>query len=216
MNNRKKILIGIPSMDMVAAGFAASLATLTKVTGEYESSISFICSSLIYDARNKISMQAIQNEADYVMWFDSDMVFEKDTLQRLIDDIEKKGCDIVSGLYFRRTMPFTPVLFSKLDITDGKATWENYEGELSGLVPVEGFGFGCVLMRTDVIFEVFSKYTDCFSPIGKVGEDLSFCYRAKECGFKMFADLDVKCGHVGNHVITQSFYENFRGAKNEG
>lgn len=208
---KPRILIGIPSMDTVAAGFASSLATLTKVG---ECMISFICSSLVYDSRNKIAMQALQTEADYVMWFDSDMVFNPDTLQRLLKDIEEKDCDIVSGLYFRRSIPFTPVLFSKIDINDKcECKYENYEGELEGLVEVEGAGFGCCLMKSDVIFDVYSKYMDCFSPIGKVGEDLSFCWRARQCGYKIYADLDVKCGHVGNHVITQDFYTNFRRAK---
>lgn len=213
MNQDTKILIAIPSMDMVAAGFASSLATLQKVG---KTSISFVCSSLVYDSRNKLAMQALQNEVDYVMWFDSDMIFSPDTLVRLVKDIEEKDCDIVSGVYFRRSMPYTPVVFSKIQIEDGLCKHEDYKGELSGLVEVEGVGFGCCLMKSEIIFEMFSKFEDCFSPIGRVGEDLSFCWRARQLGYKVHVDFDVKCGHVGSLIITQDFYESIkRGKENE-
>lgn len=201
-----KILIAIPSMDFVAAGFAASLATLRKVG---ETKISFICSSLVYDARNKLAAQAIQLDTDYILWLDSDMTFEPDTLVKLIKDIEesKDKIDIVSGLYFRRSSPYTPVAFETFDVVDGEAKFEHYSGELTGLHEVGGVGFGCLLMSTQVVFDVFGKYGDCFSPIAKVGEDLSFLWRAAQLGYKTYLDCDVKCGHIGHVVVTEEIYK---------
>lgn len=204
MTNDKKILIAIPSMDYVASGFAGSLATLAKVG---ECKISFICSSLIYDARNKLAAQAIESEADYILWLDSDMTFKPDTLIRLLKDIEDNNLDIVSALYFRRSHPYSPVAFSKFDFVDNEAVFENYTGELSGLHKVEGVGFGCLLMDTQVVFDVFGKYGDCFSPIAKVGEDLSFLWKARQLGYETYLDCDIKCGHVGHVVVSQGFYE---------
>ena len=83
----KKTLIAVPAMDYVAAGFAASLAMLQK---DGEALVSFICGSLIYDARNKLAAQAIKLEADYIMWFDSDMTFQPDTMRRLFKTMEDK------------------------------------------------------------------------------------------------------------------------------
>ena len=204
MTNDKKILIAIPSMDYVASGFAGSLATLAKVG---ECKISFICSSLIYDARNKLAAQAIESEADYILWLDSDMTFKPDTLIRLLKDIEDNNLDIVSALYFRRSHPYSPVAFSKFDFVDNEAVFENYTGELSGLHKVEGVGFGCLLMDAQVVFDVFGKYGDCFSPIAKAGEDLSFLWKARQLGYETYLDCDIKCGHVGHVVVSQGFYE---------
>lgn len=200
----KKILIAIPSMDYVAAGFAGSLAILGKVG---DCKVSFICSSLVYDARNKLAAQAINLDTDYILWLDSDMTFEADTLVRLLKDAEENNLDIVSGLYFRRAHPYTPVAFEKFDVVDDEAKFENYTGELKGLHKVEGVGFGCLLMNTQVVFDVFGKYGDCFSPIAKVGEDLSFLWRARQLGYETWLDCDIKCGHVGHVVVTQGFYE---------
>lgn len=199
----KKILIAVPSMDMVSAQFAQSLATLNK---EGECVVSFVLGSLIYDSRNKLARQALQVEADYIMWFDSDMMFHPDTLTKLLQDDK----DIVSGLYFRRAAPYTPVAFSKINIDEnGKADFEDYTGSLDGLHEVEGIGFGCVLMKTDVIFDCFGEYGTCFSPIGGFGEDLSFCWRARQLGYEVWLDTDVKCGHCGHVVVTQDFYSAF-------
>lgn len=203
--NEIKILVAVPSMDSVAAGFAQSLATLNKFG---QCSVSFICGSLIYDARNKLAAQAMKMEADYVMWFDSDMIFSPDTMIKLFKTMEEHGdAGLVSGLYFRRSHPYTPVAFQTFDIVDDKAEFTNYEGELVGVHEVGGVGFGCVLVKADVLFECFAQYGDCFSPIAKVGEDLSFCWRAKQLGYKTYLNCDVKCGHVGHVIVTQELYQ---------
>lgn len=198
----KKILIAIPTMDMVPMGFAQSLAMLNKVG---ECVVSSVVGSLIYDARNKLAAEAVKLEADYVMWFDSDMIFQADTLERLMKDLDD-GKDIVSGLYFRRSAPFSPVAFEKVNISSDVCDFKDYHGALTGIHEVEGVGFGCVLMRSDILFECFSKYGTCFSPIGAVGEDLSFCWRARELGYKIYLDADIKLGHVGHLIVTEAAY----------
>lgn len=211
----KKILIAIPSMDYVAAGFAASLAMLQK---SGECLVSFICGSLIYDARNKLAAQALETESDLVLWLDSDMTFTPDTLQRLVKTMEENDADIVSGIYYRRSAPYTPVAFAKVDINPetNDSYHEDYKGELTGVHEVEGIGFGCVLMKTDVIMDVFGKFNTCFDPLGHFGEDLSFCWRARQLGYKILLDFDVQCGHIGHVTITKNFYEAWtEGHKNE-
>lgn len=215
-DNVLKYFIAVPSMDYVAAGFAQSLATLNKPAGH--TAVSFICGSLIYDARNKLAAQALKMEADYIMWFDSDMVFDGDTLLTLLKTMEDYDADIVSGIYFRRSSPYTPVAFETLDIVDDKAVWTDYTGELTGVHEVGAVGFGCVLMKTDVVFDVYAKYGDCFSPICKLGEDLSFCWRARQLGYKVLLNTDVKCGHIGHVTVTEPLYKAISegGHTNEG
>lgn len=205
----KKILIAIPCMDMVACGFAQSLATLNKVG---ECSVSFIVGSLIYDSRNKLASQALEMGADYVMWFDSDMVFQPDTLVKLMADIDE-GRDMVSGLYFRRTKPFTPVLFSKLELNEqGEPEHAGYDNYPNEIFEIAGCGFGCVLMKADMLFDMATEYGAVwFSPIGNIGEDCAFCIRARDMGYKIYCDPQVKLGHVGHNMITESFYKAYKG-----
>lgn len=203
-----KTLIAIPCMDQVATGFCQSLACLTKVG---ECAVTHQCSSLIYDSRNAIAKRAIQMEADYVMWFDSDMIFEPDTLQRLMKHMETK--DIVSGLYCRRAGSYEPVLFSKLNVDEkGDADWDGYNDYPSEIFEVEGIGFGCVLMKVDVLLDMAAKFGDWFTPLGHFGEDLAFCIRARELGYKIWCDPTIQCGHVGHTIITPEFYRSYRKA----
>lgn len=210
----RKILIAVPCMDQVPAQFANSIATLTSYGIEgVEISLRFNLGSLVYTSRNYLALMAMQDEADLIMWFDSDMVFNPDTLLRLLKDIDD-GADFVTGVYYRRTSPFTPTLFSKLDINEeGVAIWDQIEEVPDkGLFEVAGCGFGCVLMKTDIAMDVFKKFGRLFSPIGEVGEDLSFCWRARECGYKLLCDPDIPLGHVAHTMVTKDFYKNYKKA----
>ena len=80
----RKVLIAVPCMDSVPAQFANSIATLTSYGIEgVEISLRFNLGSLIYSSRNQLAGFAVGEDADLIMWFDSDMVFNPDTLLRL-------------------------------------------------------------------------------------------------------------------------------------
>lgn len=203
-----KILIAVPCMDSVAAQFSQALAMLEK---EGHCLVSFVIGSLIYNSRNDLAKQAMKFECDFILWLDSDMVFPPKTLKHLLKRIDETGADLISGLYFRRVAPFTPVAFSELEIKEDKAQWSDYTGELSGVHEIAGVGFGCVLMKTDMLLDMAAQFGDFFGPIGKLGEDLSFCWRARQLGYKLMLDTDLKLGHVGHAVFTQQYYEALKG-----
>lgn len=203
-----KTLIAVPCMDQVAAPFAQNLAAMEK---KGEVFVSFLIGSLIYESRNTLAKQAIATKADYVMWLDSDMTFAPDTMTRLQQHMEE-GKDIVTGLYFRRRPPFTPVLFKTLErIDDDCARHENYDGYPDGdLFEIGGCGFGCIMTRTSVLEDVFLNYHKCFDPVCSIGEDLAFCLRARELGYKVYCDSTIKCGHIGQLVVDESVYRSTR------
>jgi len=204
----KKILIAVPCMDMVSARFAQCLSTLKKVD---HCVVSFLMGSLIYDSRNKLAGYAIDMEADYILWLDSDMVFQPDTLEHMLKTMEEKDIDILTGLYFRRVAPFTPVLFSKLEEKDGVLEWADFETIPDEPFEVAGCGFGCVLMKTDCLFDMAAKdgVGNWFTPLANAGEDCAFCIRARREGYKIYCDPSVSLGHMGYAPITRSFYEAF-------
>lgn len=201
-----KILIAVPCMDQVPAPFCQSLAQLQK-TGDCV--LAMQSGSLIYTSRNALATQAIQMNADYVFWLDSDMVFKPDTLVRMMDTLQKNDIDILTGLYFRRVPPYTPVLYNVLDIEGVKADFSEFDQIPDKLFEVGACGFGCVLMKTDVFFDVQGKFGNMFAPIGNNGEDVAFCWRARECGYKVICDPSVICGHVGYSVVDDQFFKAF-------
>lgn len=201
-----KTLIAVPCMDQVPALFAYSLAQLRTVE---DCVLSMKTGSLIYTARNDLATQAIQIDADYVFWLDSDMVFKEDTLSRMMATMKKNDLDILTGLYFRRVPPYSPVLFDRLDMDGEICQWSEFNKIPDDLFEVGGCGFGCVLMKTDVFFDVQSKFGNMFAPIANNGEDIAFCWRARQCGYKIVCDPSVICGHVGYSVVDDQFFKVF-------
>lgn len=197
-------LILIPSMDTVPIQFAQSLAMLNKTD---DCAVAIKTGSLVYIARNELAKLSIKMGADYVLWLDSDMTFEPDTLTRLIQTMEEEQAPIVSGIYYRRVPPYHPVAFLKLDLSGDRAITEELTDIPDKPFKVAGVGFGCVLMRTDVLVSVMAKFGDPFFPLPNAGEDIAFCWRAKQCGYDVVIDPRVECGHVGHYVVTRDLYE---------
>lgn len=208
------ILIAVPSMDSVPAVFAQSLAMLKKVGN---CAVAFQVGSLVYESRNDLAKYAVQSEADYVLWLDSDMMFEPELLEKMMATLQEHDLDILSGIYYRRRHPFSPVLMKKLSIAENNfCEYENFNAyPEDGIFEVEGIGFGCVLIKSDVLMDIKATYNDWFSPFGRVGEDLSFCWRARQTGHKIFADPSIQLGHCGQQIITKEFYEAFMKQKKE-
>ena len=201
-----KTLIGIPCMDQVAAPFAHSLATLNKA-GEVQ--VAFTIGSLIYTARNDFAKATITNNADALLFFDSDMIFPADTLEKMVKHIEA-GKEIVTGMYFKRRPPFSPVLYKSLGYRE--ETDETYFEDLielpDGKDPFEvaGCGMGCCMISKSVLLDVVLNYQTWFNPIHNFGEDLAFCVRARDLGHKIWCDPTISCGHVGQLTITEEVW----------
>ena len=205
-----RILVAVPCMDMMHTQFVHSLLTL-HMTDEYE--VRFGASSLIYDTRNQLLVYALENGFDRVLWFDSDMKFGPETLTYLNEDMEK-GFGIVSGLYFKRKPPHSPVIFKQCEIVkleDGmldptSEPYDDYPDDC--LFEIAACGFGCVMMDMTVAKDIVDQYGRMlFMPVAGFGEDLSFCMRARMAGHKIWCDSRVKLGHVGEMVFDESYYK---------
>lgn len=199
-------------MDQCDSRFVGSLAALKR---SEDTVVAMEISSLIYDARNHLASLATsaKTDFDYVLWLDSDMVFAPDLLQRMLKHMEN-GLDIVSGIYFRRQPPFSPVLFKRLshEVLENNKKFEEYNDyPKDSLFEVDGFGFGCVMMTVDMLIDIAlncpGNWFDCSD---SWGEDVSFCLRAKSLGYKLWCDSTIKCGHVGKLVVDESVWESTR------
>lgn len=200
-----KVFIAVPSMDTVPALFCQSLALLQRAG---DTVIGFEVGSLVYNARNNLARQAIKSEADWVLWLDSDMVFGPDLLQRMLKVCQENDIDFLTSICFRRKPPYTPCLFDKLERSERGANYTALLSVPEGRFKVGGCGLAGVLMSTDVLLSVASKFEGrMFEPINGFGEDVAFCWRARQCGYDIWCDSDIELGHVGNFVVTRSIFE---------
>lgn len=203
-----KTLIAVPCFDMVHTDFFESFVKLEKPEN---TSFTTVKNTMIYSARNLIAANAIDAGFDRVLWLDSDMIFPHDMISRLCAAMDATGAGLVTGLYFTRKIPIKPNIFSHLwyneldDGLDAGATMiYRYPKDI---IEIKACGFGCCLTSVDLIKRVGDKFGSPFTPVDGMGEDLSFCYRVAQLGEKMFCDTRISCGHVGNAVFDEGFYE---------
>lgn len=200
-----KVFIAVPSMDTVPALFCQSLALLQRAG---DTTIGFEVGSLVYNARNNLARQAIAAEADYVLWLDSDMVFGPDFLQRMMKVCTENDISFLTALCFRRKPPFTPTLFDRLDKMEHGASYTTLMSVPEGRFKVGGCGFAGVLMTLDVLLSVSARFGGrMFDPMEGFGEDVAFCWRARQCGYDIWCDSDIEMGHVGQFVVTRQIFE---------
>ena len=205
-----KTMVAVPCMDMVQTEFCRCLVNMKHV-GDVQ--FSFLTSSLIYKSRTELGQMALQEHADYVLWLDSDVVFPPTLLVDLIQDME--GRDMITGIYHMRGAPFHPVIWKKL--RQGLTIDENEDEAYltyprDGLFKVEGCGFGTVMMKAEVLKNVINKYHELFAPIPGYGEDLSFCLRARGCGYDIWCDPKIQIGHKAATIVTDETWQAYRKA----
>ena len=193
-----KVLIAVPALDTMPTQTAYCMLTMRK---DCPSRYSFIVRASCHDARNMLAREAIDSGADRVLWIDSDMVFDDDLMLRLGEDLDK-GYDMVGGIYFRREVPTSPLVYWMIDGKAGTTeVWKDYPQDR--LFLCAGYGFGAVMMTTELLRRV-GDYA--FTPMAHLSEDLSFCARAQDAGARIACDSRVKVGHVGQIVIGEQMY----------
>ena len=186
--------IAVPHLEMIHSEFFTSFRKLKRPKYLHES---FIKGTLITKARNDLVEKF---KGDWLLFIDSDMTFEPDALNKLI----AHDLDIVGGLCFRRVPPYNPTIYQKIN---GSLKWQwQHEYPKDSLFEVDATGCAFMLIKKRVFEKLKKPY---FEYNGNVSEDLFFCHKAKEAGFKIWIDSSVKIGHLGMFPVDEKFYENY-------
>ena|SRR3990167_8454337 len=142
--------------------------------------------ALIEENRNSL---ASMFWGDWIFFIDDDMVFKPEDIEAIISHDE----DIVCGLYFRGQVPHEPMAFIE------NKPIKNY---ISGLIiEVDGCAMGFTKISRKAIEAVG---LNGFSRLPNLGEDLSFCQRAKLKGFKIYCDTSVQPKHLRYKYIGEN------------
>lgn len=144
----------------------------------------------IAEARNQALREA---KGDWIWFLDDDQYWPPDTLVKLLE----RNVDIVQPLILMRQYPFSPVHMGP-PTEDGSKYWRYalVPGE-SGLKECHAVGTGGMLIRR----AVWETIPEPWFEIGQLNpevlsEDIIFCKKAKDRGFKIYCDLDHPMGHL--------------------
>jgi GT2 family glycosyltransferase len=141
----------------------------------------------------------------WLLMLDDDMTFPHDLAEKLDGHIED-GKDIVTGLYFLgyKQKPAPAIYTTDTTMGNPAAFYYNYPEDQ--LVEVGGCGMGVCMISRRVLNAFLGK--EAFNRVYKmgtrVGEDLAFCYKARERGFRIWCDTSVKAGHIRPYTLTDN------------
>lgn len=128
--------------------------------------------------------------SEHLLMIDVDIVFTPEDVEKIEKHLDS-GLDIVGGIYLIGKPPKDPCIFERLE-GDYKLTPLK-----EGLNEIDAIGTGFLGINANVI-ENMPDNPFSYLKEGEIthGEDISFCHRAKQQGFKIWADSEVKLGHL--------------------
>lgn len=191
-----KIAILVPTRDTIYSHFSYSLNQLIKFSTLLGLDVYtfYDSSTILLNQRNNLVKMALELQAEYVLWLDSDMVFPSSTLTRLLS--HKK--DIIGCNYMRRSLPLKTVTYTDIRNWD---SWVPLDTE-QDLIEVDGTGMGCLLMKTEVFNRIekpYFKFTYQTVSDDYLGEDFNLIQDLKKLDYKVYIDsvLSREIKHLG-------------------
>lgn len=177
---------------------------------------------------------AAKVQGDWMWTMGDDHFFAVDLLEQLLSH----NVDVVAPHCLVRSAPFLPVVYSGEEedpVVEGTHI-VHMDLPPGGLVEVYAVGGAGLLVKKHVLDAIGQKYGhECrgckgkgqmgeepclycdgkgfvpvyFETYGKQNEDLEFCRKIRECGFKIHCDTSALLGHIGNMVVAPGWHEDF-------
>lgn len=168
----------------------------------------------LVEARNKaVATFLDEKRSDWLWWVDTDMGFEADCVDRLLEAADPAERPMVGALCFSwredgsdglggYRCTATPTVYDWAHV-DGQYGWQvRWQYPANTLTRVGGTGAACVLVHRSVFEKVEEKYGRVWydripnTTTGQlVGEDLSFCLRAGALQIPMYVHTGVPTTH---------------------
>jgi glycosyltransferase involved in cell wall biosynthesis len=196
----KTILIAVPTAKNIEAETFRSIYNLYVPEG-YKTQFQYFYGYNIDQVRNLIADWG--KKYDYLFCVDSDIVLPEGCLDKML--FHNK--DIISGMYIQRN-PNQHILEIYEENDHGgfsNIPFEKIKGK--GLVEIAACGFGSVLINSNVLKTMeypHFHYKSAIDHKDTFSEDLYFCRKAKDHGFKIYCDTAIYCDHIGQTTFTVS------------
>jgi FkbM family methyltransferase len=191
----KTILIAIPTARYIEADTFKSIYDL-EVPAGYKVTYQHFYGYRVDQVRNLIADWVVRG-FDYLFSVDHDITFPSDTLKKLLAHDK----DLVSGVYRQRLEPQMLEIYEPFGT---RMSTDDLYGKEWNLVGIGGCGFGCVLVKKEVLAGVGYpqfEYHPALDHNNTISEDTDFCKKAINKGFKLWCDPSIRCGHIGSTTM---------------
>lgn len=225
-HNNGKVSIGFIHPGQVFGEFAMSLAWSTLSLGKkrINNIIQMQSSPRIAEGRTQVTQEFLRHGDEWLLMVDSDMVWEPEDLETLIRSAHPTERPIVGGLCFGggRSEGIFPTIYEmksdeKLDfILEKRETYPK-----NALLKVGATGAAFLLVHRSVFVKMYEQFQ--FMPDGSLnpypwfaevvykggrplGEDITFCIRARMLNIPVFVHTGVKTKHIKLRALDEDMY----------
>lgn len=198
----RDLRVGMVAYDSVRPETVGSIYPLAQFA-----SLDIIAGCYVDKGRNIIAERTTE---PFLLFVDSDMSFTGNELMMLKDALDNDPTiGAVGGIYIQRTGTLKPICHWIEDRDDGEREWvsgrEVYERTIKymdegAIEDVDSFGTGLLMIRTEAMQAIGKPYFQTkYDEKTKAfwGEDVLFCKRLKEAGWRSCIHFGVKPAHFG-------------------
>ena len=215
----KRLCVGYVRGRHVSGVFAESLLELVR-DGLLDDGWIYVQSGpRIASARNTVVSKFLEAKtADYLLMVDTDMSFTSEQVNHLLSTADEDT--ILGGLCFTGDTEITPTLYRMHEIAGkfkGSDIVWNYPRNARVEVDATGAAFILIPRKVlaamrDVLEEktAFPWFAESERDLVTIGEDVTFCMRARSLGFKVVVDTRVVIDHLKERTVNQDTYLAFR------
>ena len=190
----KKFFIGVPTRGKIDVRLAQILLYWQS---KYKPTVFFTDKVIPHSAARNTIVKTFIDQKDYewVVFVDDDVVPPSNALDIIEED---KAYDIVAGYapIIREFKPGEQSIIMNFANFDGQVPPEPEEDYI---YEVKNVGFGFIAIKKEVFDKIKKPYFDFFfkDEDGTTvrGEDIYFCDKVREAGFKIMLDPRLKCKH---------------------
>ena len=159
-------------------------------------------STNIADARNSLIGQALDCGVSKLLMVDTDQTYPSDTITKLLShDVDICGVRVHS-----RWEPYSPIFYrGTIGAYKFISNDEMYSGDL---IEIDATGTGCLMINMEIFDELeYPWFQFTMVRDRPVGEDIYFCHKAREAGFKIFVDSSIGVGHLATIEIDEALHK---------
>jgi len=211
------VVIATPGLVMQAQ-YVQSLMKTTAWLCEKGMTYTYLnkTSSFVPSAREKTATDSSANDwdateiadgrftYDWIVWIDSDIVWEPEVLERLMSH----NLDVVSAIVPINAGGALSIMKLDAEGHPNQMTWKDFIME-DAPVEVDGVGFGMVAVRYGVFegtsrpwFHIRKARIPAVPFTVNYGEDYSACLNMKDSGFKIWVDPFARVEHIKQVNLT--------------
>jgi len=181
--------------------FSMALLNLLSYSGELVSHFDWLTGSNVTGNCNDAAKRI---QGDWLWLIGDDHVFHPDLLERLV----LHDVDVVVPLCLQRSSPYPHVVYEgeQHDAAEEGTHILHTSLPAEGLTEIYASGQAGMLIKRHVLDAIGEPY---FETYGKQNEDLEFCRKIRNAGFKIHCDTSALLGHIAQVIVWPNHHDEY-------